>query len=114
MVLSNPDNDHVSITLSDVYRQAQAYNGNRLRDRYALLAIRSLFASSRYDACINYWNEIEEFLPDGLIKQLIRPYIAGAYYRTGAIERACTFMLNAEIFRRYFFVQVSKEKRSMK
>lgn len=82
------DNDHVSTTLSDVSRQAQAYNGNRLRDRYALLAIRSLFASSRYDTCINYWNEIEEFLPDGLIKQLIQPYIAGAYYRTGAIERA--------------------------
>ena len=64
------------------------YKGNRLRDRYALQVIRALFASSQYDACINYWNEVQGFLPNGLIKQMIRPYIAGAYYRTGAVERA--------------------------
>ena len=27
-------------------------------------------------------------LPDGLLKKMIRPYVAGAYFRTGAIEKA--------------------------
>ena len=81
-------NDRVSIGLKDIAYRAQIYKGNRLRDRYALQVIRALFASSQYDACINYWNEVQGFLPNGLIKQMIRPYIAGAYYRTGAVERA--------------------------
>lgn len=54
----------------------------------AIQAIRALFASSQYDRCINYWNEVQPLLPDGLIKQMIRPYIAGTYYRIGEIERA--------------------------
>ena len=82
------DKDQVSVTLSDVARRAMAYNEYRLRDRYALQAIRALFASSQYDRCINYWNEVQPLLPDGLIKQMIRPYIAGAYYRIGETERA--------------------------
>ena len=82
------DKDQVSVTLSDVARRAMAYNEYRLRDRYAIQAIRALFASSQYDRCINYWNEVQPLLPDGLIKQMIRPYIAGTYYRIGEIERA--------------------------
>ena len=81
-------NDHVSLTLTDVAVQAQAYAGKRLQDRYALQAIRALFATAQYDKCINYWNDMHDKLPDGLLKKMIRPYVAGAYFRTGAIEKA--------------------------
>lgn len=82
------DNDHVSLTLTDVAVQTQAYAGKRLQDRYALQAIRALFATAQYDKCINYWNDMHDKLPDGLLKKMIRPYVAGAYFRTGAIEKA--------------------------
>lgn len=82
------DNDHVSLTLTDVAVQAQAYAGKRLQDRYALQAIRASFATAQYDKCINYWNDMHDKLPDGLLKKMIRPYVAGAYFRTGAIEKA--------------------------
>ncbi|WP_390567470.1 hypothetical protein [Alistipes sp. i18-0019-D1] len=82
------DNDHVSLTLTDVAAQAQAYGGKRLQDRYALQAIRALFATAQYDKCINYWNDMQNKLPDNLLKKMIWPYVAGAYFRTGAIEKA--------------------------
>lgn len=82
------ENDHVSLILTDVAVQAQAYAGKRLQDRYALQAIRALFATAQYDKCINYWNDMHDKLPDGLLKKMIRPYVAGAYFRTGAIEKA--------------------------
>ena len=82
------DNDHVSLTLTDVAIQTQAYAGKRLQDRYALQAIRALFATAQYDKCINYWNDMHDKLPDGLLKKMIWAYVAGAYFRTGAIEKA--------------------------
>ena len=81
-------NDRVSIGLKDIAYRAQIYKGNRLRDRYALQAIHALFATAQYDKCINYWNDMHDKLPDGLLKKMIRPYVAGAYFRTGAIEKA--------------------------
>lgn len=82
------DNDHVCLTLTDVAVQAQAYAGKRLQDRYALQAIRALFATAQYDKCINYWDDMQNKLPDNLLKKMIWPYVAGAYFRTGAIEKA--------------------------
>lgn len=82
------DNDYVSLTLTDVAVQTQAYAGKRLQDRYALQAIRALFATAQYDKCINYWNDMHDKLPDGLLKKMIWAYVAGAYFRTGAIEKA--------------------------
>lgn len=82
------DNDHVCLTLTDVAVQAQAYAGKRLQDRYALQAIRALFATAQYDKCINYWNDMHGKVPDGLLKKMIWAYVAGAYFRTGAIEKA--------------------------
>lgn len=82
------DNDAVSISLADIAAQARAYRGKRLRDRYALQAIRAMFATGQYDACINYWAEVRNQLPEGLIKRMILPYVAGAYFRTGVTEKA--------------------------
>ena len=82
------DNDAVSISLADIAAKARAYRGKRLRDRYALQAIRAMFATGQYDACINYWAEVCNQLPEGLIKRMILPYVAGAYFRTGVTEKA--------------------------
>lgn len=82
------EDDGVNTTLRDIARQAMAYKGTMLKDRYALQAIRALFASSLYERCINFWNDNHEAIPDGLIKEMIQPYIAGAYCRTGSVEQA--------------------------
>ncbi len=93
MVCNDPwyypvENDRESVTLAELAHRAESYDGWRLRDRYALQAVRALFASGRYDACINYWNRVRATLPEGLIKGMIRPYIAGAYYRMGFEQEA--------------------------
>ena len=80
--------DDVSVALATIANQAKSYEGNRLKDRYALQAIRALFAVEEYDECINFWNDKQKSLQNGLLKEMIIPYIAGAYYHIGATERA--------------------------
>ncbi len=80
--------DSESAMLAHIVRCAETYDGSRLRDRYALQAVRALFASGRYDACIDYWNGVQASLPDGLIKDMMMPYVGGAYYRMGDKQHA--------------------------
>lgn len=82
------EGDSIRISLDQIAEKALAYKGDRLKDRYMLQAIRALFASYRYDDCINLWNDRISQLPDGLIKQMIIPYVAGCYFRTGDSEKA--------------------------
>ena len=48
----NADDDG---SFSEIIEQCKAYDGTRLRDRYALQAARALFASRRYPACIEFY-----------------------------------------------------------
>lgn len=82
------EGDSIRISLDQIVEKALTYKGERLKDRYMLQAIRALFASYRYNDCINLWNEQITLLPNGVIKQMIMPYVAGCYFRTGNLEKA--------------------------
>lgn len=82
------EEDTVNVSLSRLAERAQAYTGHRMKDRYTLQAVRSLFSLHRYEDCIRLWNSRQDSLPEGLIKNMILPYIAGCYYRTDDIEKA--------------------------
>ena len=82
------EEDEVKTSLSRLAERAQAYAGHRLKDRYTLQAVRALFSIGCYDDCIRLWNSRQDSLPDGLIKNMTLPYIAGCYYRMGDDEKA--------------------------
>ncbi|WP_289160931.1 hypothetical protein [uncultured Parabacteroides sp.] len=82
------EEDTVNISLSRLAEKAQAYTGNRLKDRYTLQAVRALFSLHRYEDCIRLWNSVQDSIPDGLIKNMTRPYIAGCHYRIGDTDKA--------------------------
>lgn len=82
------EEDTVNVSLSLLAKRAQAYAGHRMKDRYTLQAVRALFSLRRYEDCIRLWNSRQDSLPDGLIKNMILPYVAGCYYRTGDTDKA--------------------------
>lgn len=96
-------NDGTYMSLIDIVEQVKEYEGTRLKDRYALQAVRAMFSARQYQECIDYWTEIEGSLPDGLIKRMARSYLVGAYSRTGQIDSALEYFtevgdLNSIIF----------------
>lgn len=75
--------------LEEIPELALAETDKRLRDRYLLQAVRAMFTLGRYGECIEIWRNEASLLPDNnCIKELIRPYIAGAEFWTGNIEKA--------------------------
>lgn len=65
------------------------YNGNRIKDRYALQAVRALFASRQYDKCIRYFEDnFREFPDSNLFKRMAMSYVAGCWSRLGDTNRA--------------------------
>ena len=65
-----------------------SYRGGRFLGRYVLQGLRALFTLHRYDDCINWWDEVEERIPDDVIKRMSMRYVAGAYFNTGDTEQA--------------------------
>lgn len=88
-------NDGTYMSLVDIAETAKGYNGTRLKDRYALQAVRAMFSAKLYDECINYWTRIEDSLPDGLIKEMARSYLVGVYSKTGQIDYALEYFTKA-------------------
>lgn len=67
----------------------KAYSGTRLRDRYALQAIRAMFASRDYAGCIEYFDDtLAKFPDDNLFKNMARGYVAGCWSRLGDKNKA--------------------------
>lgn len=89
-------NDGTYMSLVDIVEKVKEYSGTRLKDRYALQAVRAMFSAGQYQECIDYWRGIEDSLPDGLIKEMTRSYLVGAYSRTGQIDYALEYFTNAE------------------
>lgn len=89
-------NDGTYMSLMDIVKAVKEYNGTRLRDRYALQAVRAMFSAGQYKECIDYWRKIEDSLPDGLIKEMTRSYMVGAYSRTGQIDYALDYFTKVE------------------
>lgn len=82
------EGDEVSTELAAIAERAMAYRGERLRDRYLLQAVRALFSISRHEECVNLWRINEAILPDGVIKDMTLPYIAGSLFRIGQTDQA--------------------------
>lgn len=80
--------DPVRCSLGDVLETALSHNEGPLAERYALQAVRAMITLRRYDECVNFWEETASHFPEGLMHQMIKPYIAGAYYHTGRIDEA--------------------------
>ncbi len=81
---------------SDIIEECKGYKGHRLRDRYALQAIRALFASRSYDECIEYYTEaFRQVEDDNLFKRMAMRYVAGCWSRLGNVEKADDYFLQA-------------------
>ena len=89
-------NDGTYMSLIEIEEKAKTYKGTRLGDRYALQAVRAMFSAQRYRECIDYWNSVESALPDGLLKEMSRSYLVGAYSRIGQIDVALEYFTDVE------------------
>lgn len=77
------------MTIEEVAQKALSVDDGRLKERYLLQAVRALFSMGKYDECIDIWENKVFLLPkDNLMRQLIRPYIAGAEFRIGHSREA--------------------------
>lgn len=83
------DGDRQSTRLAEMARMDAAnYSGRRLADRYALLRIRSLFASKHYAECVAVWEKQKKVFRAGALRDKAEGYAAGAYARTGRKDQA--------------------------
>ena len=80
--------DPVRCSLSDVVETALSHNDDAMAERYALQAVRAMITLRQYEKCVDYWEKTVCHFPDGLMRQMIEPYVAGAYYHSGRIDEA--------------------------
>ncbi|MDE6402693.1 MAG: hypothetical protein K2K86_02660, partial [Muribaculaceae bacterium] len=68
----------------DIIEYCRNARSKRLGDRYALQVTRALFASRRFDACIEYADSAFRNVADNnLMKRMARRYMAGCWCRLG-------------------------------
>lgn len=85
---SRNDNDDTD-ELRWIINKSTRYKGTRMKDRYALQAVRALFASRQYEKCINYFDEsFHDFSDSNLFKRMALGYVAGCWYRLGETDKA--------------------------
>ena len=77
------EGDEVDLALRRIETTALHYKGSRLKDRYRLQVMRTLFARGKYDACIRYWEEEGREMKQGVMKEMTAEYVGGAYIHTG-------------------------------
>lgn len=77
--------------LEAVISKAESLSEGRLYERYLLQEIRALFSLSRYDDIINLWEVSESKVREGIIRDMIIGYVAGASYRTGDKSEAIDY-----------------------
>ena len=86
-------NDGSYLSLSEIEEAAKAYKGRRLKDRYALQAVRAMVSAQKYQEIVDYWNDIKNTIDDGLIRNMILDYVLGAYSRVGRIDEALEYFI---------------------
>ena len=88
--------DPVRYSLNDVAEVARKKTGNYYYgDRYALQAVRAMTSLNQYNEIVSFWNETEKRIPEGLMRKMILPYIAGAYVHLNEIELAKSYYIQA-------------------
>lgn len=80
--------DPVKCSLNEVMETALSHHDGPLAERYALQAVRAMTTLRLYEDCVKYWEETVNLFPDGLMRQMIKPYAAGAYYHIGKVDEA--------------------------
>lgn len=84
-------NDEVIGTLEDILKEALAYNGSRLKDRYSLQAARAMFSLGKYGKMLKWWENTKNHISDSAIRRGIEGYVAGAMFRTGEEDKALEY-----------------------
>lgn len=90
--------DHTGDTgdFYDIIERCKSYDGERLKDRYALQVTRALFASRDYAGCIEYSDSAFADFPDSnLMKRMAQRYAAGCWNRLGDKNRADSIFAKA-------------------
>lgn len=82
-------NDPTVAALEEVIEKSLAYSGRRLEDRYVLQAVRAMMSLKRYSAIDSLWRSRSGSLREGVVKEMIRGYVAGALLQKG--ERNAAF-----------------------
>ena len=90
------DGDEESEQLKRLAKQAQAYKGKRLKDRYLLQTIRALFAARQYASCVALWKNSSRYFRNDIIKDFAANYIAGAYQHLGQNDKASKMNLKRD------------------
>lgn len=72
----------------DIVSQALKYQGQNLKERYALLVMRCYFRQGNYISAINYWNTTASKITDNGCKNAIKGLYAGCLFKTGKVEQA--------------------------
>lgn len=85
--------------LMEILERCLAYDGTRLKDRYALQAVRAYFAMRSYDKCIEYFDEAFADFPDSnLLKRMAMSYVSGCWSALGDSVRASEFYIRSGRF----------------
>lgn len=80
--------DDVVMNLEAIRDKALEYDGERLRDRYALQALRAMHSLGEYAGIDSWWDENGRDLKPGVVKEMAEGYVIGALYRLGNIDKS--------------------------
>lgn len=90
--------DKLIYTLEGIVDESLSYEGEPLRDRYALQAARAMFALGRFVQLKEWWSENGHNITNGVVKDNIKGYVAGAMFRTGEQEEAMGYYVQIQDF----------------
>ncbi|NDV64851.1 hypothetical protein [Bacteroides sp. 224] len=76
------------LDLKEIYEEAVAYKGEKLKLRYLLQAIRAAYTMLAYDDCIRLWEEEVLALPQNYITIMCSSYIGSIYFKREEYEKA--------------------------
>lgn len=81
-----------TMSLEQVAEKSLSSKDKRLRDRYLLQAVRAYFSLGMYQQCVDIWDTEASKLPeDNAMRAMIQPYVAGAEFRLGRLDKAIEY-----------------------
>ena len=80
--------DDILLNLGAIRDKALEYAGERLRDRYALQALRAMHSLGEFADIDKWWDENGNRIMSGVIREMAEEYVAGAISRLGNTDKA--------------------------
>ena len=90
------EGDEENQELSSIIKEASAYTGTKLRDRYGLQIMRAQFSMRHYQNCIDTFRKYESSFRNDVIKRMAIGYLAGAYFHLDDKARAKELFLQID------------------